>query len=190
MNRKLIVRFFVLATALFLFCPLTSTATTFEPVAIWQPLSTNSTVITIDTNFITSSASLYVHNIDLSLNLYAKILDDQLDISSSHFSLVQEDNIWRVESELGGSITLGAKPEFGFCLKINDSSDYIYNYSYTPIPNTDLYNLTESTSNMDVMLFGAKPVTTPGSTVPLPASAWIFGSGLLGLVGIRRKFVR
>lgn len=42
------------------------------------------------------------------------------------------------------------------------------------------------TSNAGVGVFGNE-VVTPDSVTPLPAAAWLLGSGLMGLIGIRRK---
>jgi hypothetical protein len=63
---------------------------------------------------------------------------------------------------------------------------------------TSVYNLVESSTNppgnlqspfaVDVFYEGATGVIgTSGSTVPLPAAAWLLGSGLVGLVAIRRR---
>ena len=33
-------------------------------------------------------------------------------------------------------------------------------------------------------------ITTPAGTVPVPAAIWLFGSGLIGLIGLARRKVR
>jgi hypothetical protein len=37
------------------------------------------------------------------------------------------------------------------------------------------------------VLYGGIPIVGTITSVPLPAAVWLFGSGLLGLVGIARR---
>ena len=48
----------------------------------------------------------------------------------------------------------------------------------------DLYDFGFSS---DLLLNQVQAPTPPGSPVPIPAAVWLFGSGLLGLVGIARR---
>ena len=41
--------------------------------------------------------------------------------------------------------------------------------------------------HFDVVLDNLSAVTTPVSTVPVPAAVWLFGSGLIGLIGFARR---
>jgi hypothetical protein len=50
-----------------------------------------------------------------------------------------------------------------------------------PIGNLTLVNFSDAT-------FGGSAYADVKAPVPIPAAAWLFGSGLLGLVGLRRKF--
>ncbi len=51
-------------------------------------------------------------------------------------------------------------------------------------------NLGESWTDFQNTLTSALTTTTPGATlnaVPVPAAAWLFGSGLIGLIGVARR---
>lgn len=61
----------------------------------------------------------------------------------------------------------------------------------TGLPMTDAnYSLTDSLLSYglgDIGTPGAAGTFTPPATVPLPAAAWLFGSGLAGLIGVSRQ---
>ena len=58
--------------------------------------------------------------------------------------------------------------------------DYAYNDA------TELYTVGQAASSQDDS-FGTFLVREIPTSVPIPASAWLFGSGLLGLIGIARR---
>jgi hypothetical protein len=75
---------------------------------------------------------------------------------------------------LGSLITnLVATEIFDFNLGKLDSSFQVYDFSQ---------GIDGSLINV-----GSGPVVTPPNAVPLPAAVWLFGSGLMGFIGLRRK---
>jgi len=62
-------------------------------------------------------------------------------------------------------------------------------YSSQLRPQDDLLGINCATSGLCTDLFGAETYTIQvvPSAVPVPAAAWLFGSGLLGLVGMARR---
>jgi len=70
-------------------------------------------------------------------------------------------------------------------LNRTSNSGYVqYGYSYGGDYN-EPYNSLGLTSN--VITFGSYPISYSDVVAPIPASAWLFGSALLGLVGIQMK---
>jgi hypothetical protein len=65
-----------------------------------------------------------------------------------------------------------------------------YGSSYDPTQSPDLYRVQELSANENRSYVGGwfykDAVETPPS-VPIPASVWLFGSGLIGLIGIARR---
>jgi hypothetical protein len=63
--------------------------------------------------------------------------------------------------------------------------DYDNNYRLSTDYDTfTIYSLAEDGFTSDVLLVSG---TFSFSAVPVPAAAWLLGSGLLGLIGIRRR---
>ena len=76
-------------------------------------------------------------------------------------------------------------------LRLDYSSGFTASGISTELIGVDTYGLTDSSQ-----IFGAGDIGTPGfagsyspsiSAVPLPTSAWLFVSGLLGLIGFSRR---
>ena len=76
-----------------------------------------------------------------------------------------------------GNYFLGTTNNFRFFFY--DSSSHI-SYNLTEIEAGKQYSLNEPDTDTTVQVVGAAPI-------PIPATVWIFGAGLVGLVGIRKK---
>jgi len=83
--------------------------------------------------------------------------------------------------DAGGAITVTLSTGDVFSLAIPDvgTADFVGFTSTTPITSVAF---TEAGYGMDIVQFEA---TTP---VPIPAAIYLIGSGLIGLMGIKRKF--
>lgn len=65
----------------------------------------------------------------------------------------------------------------------NSLSLYRYYYDATVSPATELYGSIDINTDTGVVSYNAVSV----SAVPVPAAVWLFGSGLMGLVGVARR---
>lgn len=70
-----------------------------------------------------------------------------------------------------------------FVVALTDGTDWFEPVSWTQVvPNTNIYDITFA--NGTVLSIDAVP-----TLVPVPAAVWLFGTGLLGLVGVARRRV-
>ena len=88
-------------------------------------------------------------------------------------------DVWSVASETNNAI-IEWEVEYIYLTTNPFSSS---SYTSTPPPNPDLI-IFQVREDDEVTYFALGEVTTP---VPLPASIWLFGTGLLGLAGIARR---
>jgi len=78
-------------------------------------------------------------------------------------------------------ITLFDDSQFVIALRDDISSDWYEPISWFELaPNSNIYDITFS--NGSVISIDATP-----TVVPVPAAVWLFGTGLMGLVGIARR---
>ena len=83
-----------------------------------------------------------------------------------------------------GSITLLNDNEFVVATK-DTSGTWLEPIDwYVAAPNTNIYNIIFA--NGAVLQIDAV-ASNPPSEIPVPAAVWLFGSGLLGLVGVARR---
>ena len=88
-------------------------------------------------------------------------------------------DVWSVASETSGDVI---EWDVSFVYLTTDPfSDS--SYTATPPPNPDLI-IFQLDEDDEVKYFAFGEVTT---VVPIPASVWLFGSGLLGLIGMARR---
>jgi len=123
------------------------------------------------------------------------VIDAQDDeIGFTHF-------VFNVHATATGSIGISAIDNFGtlFDFGLNEASENGQNY-FTIGSLDDQYIKSVSISGSgitgidELQQVRVDPATLPGggggggtSVVPIPAAAWLFGSGLLGLAGVSRK---
>ena len=87
---------------------------------------------------------------------------------------------WTATNLNGDELDLGNAPRFIFA--VSDGNDWIggdaINYIVGPLPNATFVSF-----GTDEPQLAAVDLTA----VPVPAAVWLFGSGLLGLVGVARR---
>jgi hypothetical protein len=132
---------------------------------------------------------LYVWDPDVSIEAASKIALLDLDTSAG---LVQVDSSldgWKVsvfdldddETTFIGDLELGDTAIWGFYF--SDVTGDVTNY-YTSYDMTSTgYGFVLSTEGMTALVLSATPTPTP-----VPTAALLLGSGLVGLVGFRRRF--
>lgn len=83
----------------------------------------------------------------------------------------------------GNTTTLFNDSEFVVATSLNNGTSWTDAFAiYELVPNTNMYNLTFSTGT--VLSIDAAPVV---QAVPVPAAAWLFGTGLIGIVAVARR---
>ena len=83
-----------------------------------------------------------------------------------------------------GSITLFNDNEFVVATTDTSGTWFEPIDWYVAAPNTNIYNII--CANGAVLQIDAV-ASNPPSEIPVPAAVWLFGSGLLGLVGVARR---
>jgi|GEM_PF-3214017 len=115
---------------------------------------------------------------DFAIDLYSF---ESVTVEAEYWSVSYLGEKWTMTAD-GNSITLPGSAGGAFwqtaTLNITPSGEFSIVFS-------------ESTSGNDKMTLEYIKVTATGSDtsspVPVPAAVWLFGSGLVGIVGIRRK---
>jgi hypothetical protein len=112
----------------------------------------------------------------------------------SIFSVSDTSGKWVASLGEGkGSLDLNTGPsaEWGFYFKSAGNEYTVYDYIYVEDSNNDYYilyspSVVDSSGNeIAVGVHDAQPIATP-----VPTAAVLLGSGLVGLVGFRRKILR
>ncbi len=108
---------------------------------------------------------------DISLDLY------DFDNGNTQAVLTgYSDTIWSASASVGTDTVLSSLGDGSVVnLSVTDPSTVIYSASLTWINGTTI----DDETGIDNISF---------TTVPIPSAVWLLGSGLIGLVGVRRKF--
>ena len=110
------------------------------------------------------------------LEIYS--MGETMGIQSVYFK--KDSGNWHASLTKGGitDLNLGADLLFGF--SFGDGSDSYYSYVLTAIESGEVYQLSHGSS--DILI-----TTSDASPVPLPASALLLGSGMVGLIGFGKR---
>lgn len=97
-----------------------------------------------------------------------------------------EDQTTPLGTPIASAVTGGGVSNIGFLADLAASKAYVLQTQYSfNLVGGDGYN------SLSVGPFGdpeyCPPETPPVSAVPLPAAAWLFGSGVLGLITVARR---
>jgi hypothetical protein len=167
-----------------LFALITTSATA---ATIWAPTNIDTDFIQVDFGISTNGGILALF--DDSDTAFA----NALEIGQNGGQVVFTDNndgswnaeVFDVTSTSGGSITLSGNNSFS--LGMNWGTGYFgdTNASLTSSPDTYLI-VFEGLDGSGGRLSG-NTLAVDLAPIPIPAAIWLFGSGLLGLVGIARR---
>ena len=181
--RKLWICFFAVCCLSFLLIvPQTAFSATYSQA--WKPSDNSSHAITFT---FTPIGGFSLHMFDWNTpETSIEIVNNEsyFDDEDVYFRYDPGDEQWYAEFIAGDkALPLGDSDEFG--LYFQNDGPGTTNLSYSIFQDSeDHYILTDdqgtNPTNMMVHLLDAHPV-------PIPSAAWIFGAGIVGLVGIRRK---
>ena len=172
---------FVLSAMLLI--PQSGFAASFQYNSAWEPSDNSMHTIHLNFTFVDGTSSLNMYDWESDGSDYLEISNDDqtLNVKDIYLSYI-ESHATLSEGWYAGYSTdapelfLGDTTVFG--LFFNDNAVNVF-YMAEEM-SEDNYELTDPGSNMVVYLMDAHPV-------PIPSAAWIFGAGIVGLVGIRRK---
>ena len=91
---------------------------------------------------------------------------------------------WRVAWGTDASINMGAGAPAAFTY---DNTLKTYSFDYTAVVPSGGFSGTQYDLHLEGTFSGDITSVIQPSAVPVPAAVWLFGSGLLGLVGVARR---
>ena len=175
----------IITAATFMLATSAATATT-----IWAPTN-------IDTDFIQFGDS----NFGISTNGGTLALFDDsdtgfanpLDIGVNGGQVVFTDNnngswnaeVFDVSNASGGSITLSGNTNFS--LAIDWGAGYFGDSNFSLLSSPDTYLIVFDGLDASGDRISGNTLAVDLAPIPVPAAAWLFGTGLLGIVGIARR---
>ena len=148
-------------------------------VVYWEPTDGDVNYsYTLDPNY--SLAMFDVDNFDTTKNLPLYV-NGGADSGADTVDILAAGSDFTATSVVSSnSITLFNDAQFVIALTDNSGSWFEPVSWIEAAPGTNIYNVTFD--NGSVLSIDAVP-----TVVPVPAAAWLFGSGLLGLFGMARK---
>ena len=91
---------------------------------------------------------------------------------------------WRVAWSADPSIDMGAGAPAAFTY---DNTAKTYSFDYTAVVPSGGFSGTQYDLHLEGTFAGDITTIIQPSAIPVPAAVWLFGSGLLGLVGVARR---
>jgi hypothetical protein len=118
----------------------------------------------------------------INVNAFLAQVNTQGADYTNNVSLVSGDG-WLPLNSNHNSMWMGVQPD-GAAL---GTSQYLYVIAGTPADPNGLAGVYAGQYQLALSTTGGLTISGGSTAVPLPAAAWLFGSGLLGLAGIGRR---
>ena len=170
--KKILFGIMMVAALLILARPSISIADTYS--GAWLP--NDSDIFAIELTLTPETGSFYMYdwgNQDTDLLLF---VDGRYNSTTGYFT--QDGGDWWASLSLGATtLSLGDTQEFGFYF-LDGTTNY-FSYDLTATTPGEAYTLYDSNTDMTVAVSDAAPV-------PIPTSALLFGSGIIGFIATGR----
>jgi len=184
-NKVSICFLVTIAVSLMLLMPSSSVANFYN--SAWEPNDLDVFVIDVASSG-QPGDGFYMFDSGATPNTASDLLifnDGPFNAATVYFT--QVGGTWYASLNPGGTsdLTLGNTTTFGFYFYDASTGSTNTGYDVSVTTPNEAYILTDdqsggSSTGMKVSVSDVRPV-------PIPGALWIFGSGLIGLVGIRRK---
>ena len=147
----------------------------FDPYdGAWEPTDLDTFLVELTST--SSVKTLWIFDYNNPDNQLFVLADGNYSHASVYFTFDETTNSWYADTTPNGTaLALGDLPYFGFMFKYGDTL-----LDYYIAKTEGGFSLHDSHNVLNLLVHDMKPV-------PIPAAAWLLGTGLFGLVAVRRR---
>jgi hypothetical protein len=181
---------FYLASAVFIL------ASTSVNATVWHPTNEDTDFIQLDFGGPGPGSGISTNGGTLALfDDEAGFAGPALEIGQKGGQVVFSDNgngswnaeVFNVTSTSGGSITLSNNANFVLGISWDGGATYWGDTGFSLQSSPDTYLIVFDGSDGQGRPISGSTLAVDLAPIPVPAAVWLFGSGLLGLVGVARR---